>query len=106
MICLKILLKNITDRYSLQKRSPFRFYPIKYTIKFNLLLFSFCEVPNYTFELNVCQSVCPSRKKHLKKIDRGVLLGNKYRIQKTAAEVTLEILFEFKKKILEPHINY
>jgi len=37
-------------------------------------------------------------------MDRGVLLGNKYRIQKTASDVTLEIVFEFKKKILEPHI--
>ncbi len=55
----------------------------------------------------VCQSnrpVCLSRKKHLKKMDRGVLLGNKYRIQKTTSDVSLEIVFEFEKKNLEPHI--
>ena len=31
-------------------------------------------------------------------MDRGVLLGNKYRIQKTASDITLETVFEFKKK--------
>ena len=37
----------------------------------------FYEVSNYTFELNVCQCVSLSRKKHLKKIDRGIPQVNK-----------------------------
>ena len=41
----------------------------------------FCEVSNYTFELNLCQCVSLSvchEKKTFKKIYRGVLQINKY----------------------------
>jgi hypothetical protein len=46
----------------------------------------FCEVSNYSFELNVCRFV--TKKIFKKKIVRGVLQGNKYRIPKKASDVT------------------
>ena len=42
------------------------------------VFFPFCEVPKYTFELNVC----PEKKHFKKEFYRGDLLGNKFRIKK------------------------